>query len=86
MKLCGFRIYRQGDQVGGNFVTYIKDVYVTYDEAVLDREVAIDHEEAWGILQQRTIEAKNRELKKIGYNQVLRFIERKKMHKEISSE
>lgn len=87
VKLEGFRIYRQGDQLGGDFITYIKDVVITYDEAILEREnVPIDHEEAWGILQSRTTLAKDRELRKVGHNQILRFLERKKMHKESSSE
>ena len=87
IKLDGFRIYRQGDQYGGDFVTYIKDVIITYDEATLEREeLPIIHEEAWGILQEKTIQAKERELKKIGHTQVLRFLEKKKMHKESTSQ
>ncbi len=86
IKLYSLRIYRQGDQIGGDFVTYIKDIVVTYDKAVLDKEnVPIEHEQAWGILQKRTIESRNRELKKIGSNQILRFIEKKKMHQETTS-
>jgi len=86
VKLEGFRIYRQGDQLGGDFVTYIKDVTITYDLAVLDKPEPIEHEEAWRILKDRTLEARDRELNKIGNNQILQFIERKKMHKEISSQ
>lgn len=86
VKFSAFRIYRQGDQYGGDFVTYFKDVYVTYDEAVLERDnVPIEHELAWGIIQARTIEAKAREMRKIGHDQVLRYLERKKMHQETSS-
>jgi hypothetical protein len=83
VKLYGFRIYRQGDQIGGDFVVYIKDVVITYDKATLEAENSpIEHEEAWGILKQRTIEAKNRELRKIGHNQILRYIEKLKMHQD----
>jgi len=85
VKVWGFRIYRQGDQLGGDFVVYIKDVIITYDEAVKEREEPIDHESAWGILQERTIEAKHRELRKIGHTQMLRYLERQKMHKEPES-
>jgi hypothetical protein len=81
IKLVGFRIYRQGDQIGGDFVTYIRDVKVTYDLAVLERDYPIEHEEAWGILQSRTEEAKLREFSRIGQNQVLRFLEKQKMDK-----
>ncbi len=87
IKLFGFRIYRQGDKQGGDFITYIKDVYVTYDEATLEREnIPIEHEEAWSILKQKTLETKQRELKKVGNSQILRFLERKKMHKEPASQ
>jgi hypothetical protein len=82
IKLYGFRIYRQGDQIGGDFVTYIKDVKVTYDLAVLDKDRPIDHESAWKILEQRTIAAKQREMQKIGHTQILRYIEKQKMHNE----
>ena len=86
IKLHGFRIYRQGDQLGGNFVTYIKDVIVTYDEAILEKDdETVDHESAWGILEQRTKEAKQRELKKIGNKQMLRYLEGLKMHKDVES-
>ncbi|MBN1214627.1 MAG: flagellar protein [Candidatus Lokiarchaeota archaeon] len=87
VKLYAFRIYRQGDKTGGDFITYIKDIYITYDEAILEREnIAIDHESAWEILKERTIEAKQRELRKIGHSQILRYLERKKMHKETGSQ
>lgn len=87
MKLEGFRVYRQGDQLGGDFITYIKDVKITYDEAILEREnVPIDHEDAWRILEDKTKNAKDRELRGVGHAQILRFLEKKKMHKEASSE
>jgi hypothetical protein len=79
VKLDGIRIYRQGDKVGGDFVFYVKDIKVTYDLASLDSEVIIDHEQAWNILEQKVIEAKKRELSKLGQNQILRFLEKKKM-------
>ncbi len=87
VKLYAFRVYRQGDKTGGDFITYIKDVYVTYDEAILERDnIAIDHEGAWEILKERTIESKQRELRRIGQSQILRYLERKKMHKETGSQ
>jgi hypothetical protein len=82
IKLYGFRVYRQGDQLGGDFVTYIKDVVITYDEAVMEREdLPIVHEDAWGILATRREEAKKREFSKIGNMEILRFLERQKMDK-----
>ena len=79
IKFNGFRIYRQGDQFGGDFVVYLKDVKVRYDEANLEKEYPIDHEEAWGILYSRTQEAKKREFDKIGRGEILRFLEKQKM-------
>lgn len=81
VKVTGFRIYRQGDQIGGDFVTYIRDVQVTYDDAIVVREEPIEHEAAWGILKARTEEAKKRELSKLGNNQILRYLEKLKMDK-----
>jgi hypothetical protein len=81
IKLVGFRIYRQGDQIGGDFVTYIRDVKVTYDEAMLIKDYPVDHEAAWGILADRTAEAKKREFSRLGQAQILRFLERQKMDK-----
>ncbi len=82
IKLEGFRVYRQGDQFGGDFVVYIKDVKVVYDLAILDLEREIDHESAWGILEARVKEAKIRELTRIGDSQLMQYLERKKKHVE----
>ena len=81
LKLQGFRVYRQGDQMGGDFITYLKDVVITYDEALNTREAPIDHEEAWGILTDRREEAKKREFSKIGQLEILRYLEKEKMDK-----
>jgi hypothetical protein len=79
IKFNGFRIYRQGDEIGGDFVVYLKDVKVKYDEAVLKKSAPIDHEKAWGILAARTQAAKKREFEKIGKDEILRYIEKQKM-------
>lgn len=82
VKIYGFRVYRQGDQIGGDFVTYIKDVVITYDEAVIEREdLPIIHEDAWGILADRREEAKKREFSKIGQAEILKYLENQKMDK-----
>ncbi|MCG8570564.1 MAG: flagellar filament outer layer protein FlaA [Spirochaetes bacterium] len=82
VKIYGFRLYRQADQRGGDFVTYIKDVVLTYDDATVKRVEPINHEEAWGILADRTADAKKREMSKVGQNQILRYLEQLKMHQE----
>ena len=79
VKFNGFRIYRQGDQIGGDFVVYLKDIKIKYDEAVLKKSAPIDHEKAWGILAARTQAAKKREFEKIGKDEILRYLEKQKM-------
>ena len=86
IKLIGFRIYRQGDQLGGDFITYIKDVNVTYDLAVIEQDPVIEHENAWQILEKRTEEAKKRELNRIGDSQLLQYLEKKKQKGEVASQ
>ncbi len=76
MKLVGFRVYRDGSNVGGDFITYIRDVTLIYDEARLQLQEAIDHDGLWQILDQREDERRRAELDRLGNLQVLRFIER----------
>lgn len=82
IKLKGILIHRDGAQDGGDIVTYIKDIKVIYDQAVLDRNSDVDDEAIWGILKQREESARNFELSKLGNLQVLRALEVKKMAKE----
>ncbi len=86
IKLNAFRIYRPGEYIGGNFVTYIKDVQVVYDEAVINTDnEPIAHEQVWGILQKKSKEIKAREVKMLGFKQILKFIEQMKMDKSSTS-
>jgi len=75
MKLVGFRVYRDAAHVGGDFITYIRDVSLVYDEARLQLQEAIPHDDLWGILDQREDERRRAELRRLGNQQVLRFIE-----------
>ncbi|MGI9255995.1 MAG: flagellar filament outer layer protein FlaA, partial [Salinispira sp.] len=52
-KLVGFRIYRDETHVGGDFITYIKDVDIIYDQALLETQRDIDDETIWGIIETR---------------------------------
>jgi len=81
VKLVGIVIYRNADQEGGDFVTYFKDIKVTYDKALLDIQRDINDEAVWGILQQRNEARRMAELKNLGAIQVLRFLEKQKMDK-----
>lgn len=81
-KLIGIRIYRDAAMEGGDFIAYVKDVNMTYDRAVLELERDIDDEAIWGILQNREEARRTAELRRLGQIQVLRFLERQKMHSE----
>jgi len=78
-KLAGVIIYRDGSQPGGDFITYIKDISMTYDKAVLNLERDIDEEALWGILEERETSRRTAEFSKLGNLQVLRYLESKKM-------
>ena len=83
VKLGGFIIYRDSQQVGGDAVTYIRDVKVTYDLALLESQTAesdIIHEDIWGIVAERQNARTRAELQRVANTQVLRFLERQKLH------
>jgi hypothetical protein len=81
-KLVGLVIYKDGSHSGGDFVTYVKDIDVVYDLAVMDIERDINDEEIWGILQARQEDRRAAELRRLGDLQVMRYLERQKMHPE----
>ena len=82
IKLKGIVIHRDAAQDGGDIVSYIHDIKVIYDQAVVDRNSDVDDEAIWGILKQREEAQRNFELAKLGNLQVLRALETKKMAKE----
>jgi len=79
LKIVGIIVYRDAAQEGGDFVTYIHDINITYDKAIIDTERDINDEAIWGILQQRNEARRLAELKRLGNIQVLRFLEQQKM-------
>lgn len=80
-KLIGFIVYRDAASVGGDFITYVKEVKITYDEAIREQEEKqIDDESIWGILQERNEARRLSEYKRLGNRQVLELLERMKMH------
>jgi hypothetical protein len=79
-KLIGIRIYRDAMMEGGDFITYTRDITVTYDRAVLQLERDINDERVWGILQEREAARRDAELRNLGNIQVLRYLEQRKMH------
>lgn len=79
--LESIQFYRDSMIEGGDFISYVKDITVTYDLAVIqDVDSDLDHEGVWGILEQREEERRNAELRRLGNLQVLRFLEKQKMH------
>ena len=81
-KLIGFVLYRDALQEGGDIIVYIKDVKITYDKALISVERDINDEVIWGIMTERQEARKTAELKRLGNLQVLRFLEKQKMHEE----
>ena len=79
-KLIGIRVYRDAEVEGGDFITYVKDISLTYDRAVLNLERDINDEAVWGILQERERSRREAELRNLGSIQVLRYLEQRKMH------
>ncbi|MCL2800190.1 MAG: flagellar filament outer layer protein FlaA [Treponema sp.] len=82
IKFGGFLIQRDAAHVGGDFVTYFKDVQVIYDKAVLDDDRDINDEAIWGIIQNREEARKNWEMERFGQNQVLRYLEQQRQATE----
>lgn len=81
IKLMGVRFLRDKEQIGGDFIAYIKDITVTYDRAVLDLDTDVNNEAVWGILGEREEARRTAEFERLGEIQVLRELEKKKMHK-----
>jgi hypothetical protein len=79
VRLAGLLVYRDSQQEGGDFVTYVKDVTITYDKALLQPVRDIDDEALWNIITQRNEARRLLELKKLGTMQVQRYLERLKM-------
>ncbi|MDR3130556.1 MAG: flagellar filament outer layer protein FlaA [Treponema sp.] len=82
VKFGGFMIQRDKDQIGGDFITYFKDVKIIYDKAVLDTERDIDDESLWDIIKERETEKKKFEMERFGQNQVMRYIDLQKQATE----
>jgi len=83
IKFAGFLIQRDAAKMGGDFVTYFKDVAIIYDLAVLESETDINDEAIWGIIQDREEKRKNFEMERFGQHQVLRYIEEQKKATEL---
>ncbi|MCL2265193.1 MAG: flagellar filament outer layer protein FlaA [Treponema sp.] len=83
IKFGGFLIQRDAARMGGDFVTYFKEVAVIYDKAVLDANRDINDEAVWNIIQTREEARKVWEMERFGQNQVLRYLEQQRMATEL---
>ncbi len=82
IKLQGIIIYRDGANIGGDFVVYFRGISAVYDKAILTFDRDIDDEVAWGILEDREDARKRAEQERVGDIQLLRYIEQRKMHRD----
>jgi len=82
VKFGGFRLDRDADKDGGDFVAYFKDVKIIYDKAMLDTDRDINDEEIWGIINDRETAKKVFEMERFGKNQILQYLDSQKQAKE----
>ena len=82
VKFGGFRIDRDADAPGGDFITYFKDVKIIFDQAVLEQDRDINNEAIWGIINQRETERMLFEMERFGQNEILRFVDRQRQARQ----
>ena len=75
VRFGGFLVQRDASHMGGDFITYFRDVRIIYDQAVLDMDRDIDDEAVWGIIHARETARKVWEMERFGHQQALRFLE-----------
>ncbi|MDR2808255.1 MAG: flagellar filament outer layer protein FlaA [Spirochaetaceae bacterium] len=77
VKFGGFKIQREAGAVGGDFITYFKDVKLIYDKAVLEPEYDrdIEDESLWGIIRDREAARRQNEMQNTGIQQVQRLLD-----------
>jgi len=82
IKFAGFEVKRDASQVGGDFITYFKDVKVIYDKAVLDTDRDIDDEALWKIIETRETARKLWQMERFGQMQLIRSLDFRKQATE----
>ncbi|MDR2792695.1 MAG: flagellar filament outer layer protein FlaA [Treponema sp.] len=82
IKFGEFRIIKSGEQPGGDFVTYFKDVKVIYDQAVLEEERDIDDESVWQIQTDRENEKNKAEQARQSNSLFLQAVDKKRQAAE----
>jgi len=82
VKFGGFRLDRDADAIGGDFVTYFKEVRIIYDFAILPTERDIDDESIWQIIWNREAERRLLEMERFGQAQLLRYLDWQRQSRE----
>ncbi|MBN2651907.1 MAG: hypothetical protein JXR63_05940 [Spirochaetales bacterium] len=79
-KLHSVRIRKNAQFPGGNFIGYIKDIKVVYDQAVVAPYRNIDDEEVWQIREEEGMFNTEFELRKLARQRVKLFLEENRMN------
>lgn len=72
VKFDSFVIYKPETSNGGDYITYIKDVWMDYERALVKESLDIDDESVWNILSQQQSERRAVELRQISETLYLR--------------
>ena len=83
IRFGGFRLDRDADAIGGDFIAYFKDVKLIYDKAVLDTDRDIEDEDVWHIIYERETARKIHEMERFGHTQILRFLDSQRQAQEV---
>ena len=76
IRLDSLLFYRTKDTLGGNFITYVKDISVEYEPAYVDLEEDINDEGTWHILETEQDRKRALDKKRLEEIQELREIEK----------
>jgi hypothetical protein len=79
VKFAGFQIVRDGNDAGGDFISYFGDVRLIFDKAVADAERDIAEEDTWGIITARETKKQQVEMTNFGSKQILQLAEKEKI-------
>lgn len=82
VKLENLTFYRDKSVAGGDFVTYIRDIKLTYDEAIPDiweEKMDIEDEDVWHILKKDSYEKRVKEAARVKEHVELYEIEKDRM-------
>jgi hypothetical protein len=80
VKFTGFVVYRQMDDLGGDFILYIRDLKIEYDKAIDDDDIKdINDELVWGILRNEQRIERQRQMLRLAEKKALLERERRKL-------